>query len=336
MPDPKGRRAAGGNRGEPPLNTTIDTDTLAPTEREHSRRLLDPWVVTTMPTSSIRWRAILARDLWHWRGKLWKRRLKGLLARNISKAVQYRTADHVKKTYGRTWSGEEWPTFDPPPAGARPTMAEWDDEGLVLQKGGLNQMQLERLMALLASSRPRTVLEIGAGSGQNLLCLSAVFPEMAFTGIELTEEGVTRAQTVQAFEHLPDVIRRFSPRPVEDDAAHRRIDFRRGDATALPFADGSFDLVFSRLALEQMERVRRKAVAEMVRVSAGHVLMIEPFIDFNSDARRRLAHRAKNYFSMSLAELPAAGLEPLVVFSDWPQKISEGVGLVYSRVTDSA
>jgi len=61
--------------------------------------------------------------------------------------------------------------------------------------------------------------------------------------------------------------------------------------------------------------------------------MIEPFADFNDDARRRLAHRAKNYFSMRLEDLPGAGLEPLIVFADWPQKISEGIGLVYSRVS---
>jgi SAM-dependent methyltransferase len=286
-----------------------------------------------MPSTSTQWQKILARDTRHWRVKIWKHRLKGLLSGNISSALRYRTADHVKKTYGRTHSGEDWPSPDRPVGAGKPTMAEWRDEGLILKKGALSQMQLERMMVLLAETRPRTVLEVGAGAGQNLLGLSAVFPEIAFTGIELTEEGVARARSVQSHEHLPDVIKQFSPFPVADDTAHRRVDFQQGDATALPFADGSFDLVYSRLALEQMERVRRKAVAEMVRVSAGHVLMVEPFADFNDDKRRSLAHRAKNYFSMRIADLPGAGLEPLTLFADWPQKISEGVCLVYCRVT---
>jgi SAM-dependent methyltransferase len=286
-----------------------------------------------MPSTSTQWQKILARDTRHWRVKIWKHRLKGLLSGNISSALRYRTADHVKKTYGRTHSGEDWPSPDRPVGAGKPTMAEWRDEGLILKKGALSQMQLERMMVLLAETRPRTVLEVGAGAGQNLLGLSVVFPEIAFTGIELTEEGVARARSVQSHEHLPDVIKQFSPFPVADDTAHRRVDFQQGDATALPFADGSFDLVYSRLALEQMERVRRKAVAEMVRVSAGHVLMVEPFADFNDDKRRSLAHRAKNYFSMRIADLPGAGLEPLTLFADWPQKISEGVCLVYCRVT---
>jgi len=254
------------------------------------------------------------------------------LSGNLSSALRYRTAEHVKKTYGRTWSGDDWPSPDRPLGAGKPTMAEWRDEGLILKKGGLNQMQLERMMALIAETKPRTVLEVGAGSGQNLLSLCVVFPEISFTGIELTEEDVARARSVQSDEHLPDVIKQFSPFPITDDTAHRKVDFQQGDATALPFADRSFDLVYSRLALEQMERVRHKAVSEMVRVSAGHVLMVEPFADFNDDERRSLAHRAKNFFSMRLADLPGAGLEPLIVFADWPQKISEGVCLVYSRV----
>lgn len=317
-----------------PSDNEYNTKALAPQDPEHCRRLLDDWVISTMPSTNARWRRILAQDTGRWFGKIWKRRLQGLFSGKMSSALRYRDAAHVRKTYGRTWTSVDWPSADRPPEATQPTMADWRDEGLILKKGALDRMQIERFMALLTETKPRRVLEVGAGYGLNLLSLSGVFPETHFTGIELTEEGVARARSVQDCEHLPDVIKRYSPFAVVDDTAHRRIDFQQGDATALPFEDGSFDLVFSRLALEQMELVRRKAVSEMVRVSSGHVLMIEPFIDFNADHRRRLAHRAKNFFSMRLDELPGAGLEPLIVFSDWPQKISEGVGLVYCRVID--
>lgn len=322
-----------GSETENPMDNHIDAHALVPADSQHCRRLLDPWVINAMPATSGKWRKIIAKDTLHWRVKYWKHWLKGLLKGDIASALQYRTADHVKKTYGRTFAHEDRPSPDLPTNITEPTMAEWRDEGLILKKGALPQMQLERLMALIAMTKPRSVLEVGAGYGQNLLCLSAVFPDIAFAGIELTAEGVARAQAEQSHEYLPDVIKQFAPFPVADDTAHRRVNFQQGDATALPFADSTFDLVFSKLALEQMERVRQKAVAEMVRVSAGHVVMIEPFADFNDDKRRRLAHRAKNFFSMRLDELPAAGLEPLIVFADWPQKISEGIGLVYSRVT---
>ena len=315
------------------MGNDIKADALIPEDSRHCRRLLDPWLISAMPATSPEWKKIIARDTRHWRAKLWKHWLKGLLKGDISSALQYRTADHVKKTYGRTFAREERPSPDRPADATEPTMAEWHDEGLILKKGALAQMLLERLMVLIAKTKPRSVLEVGAGYGQNLLCLSAVFPEIAFAGIELTEEGVARTRSDQSHAHLPDIIKQFAPLPIADDTAHQKVDFQQGDATALPFADSTFDLVFSKLALEQMERVRRKAVAEMVRVSAGHVLMIEPFADFNDDERRRLAHRAKNFFSMRLEDLPGAGLEPLIVFADWPQKISEGIGLVYSRVS---
>jgi hypothetical protein len=154
-----------------------------------------------------------------------KRRLKGPLSGSPSSALRHRTPDHVKKTYGRTWSGESLPSPDQPLGAGKPTMAEWRDEGIILKKGGLDQMQLERMMALIAKTRPRTVLEVGAGSGQNLPSLCAIFPEIAFTGIELTEEGA-RAHSVQSHEHLPDVLKQFSPFPIVDDTAHRRVDFQ--------------------------------------------------------------------------------------------------------------
>ena len=67
----------------------------------------------------------------------------------------------------------------------------------------------------------------------------------------------------------------------------------------------------------------------MVRVSKKAVLMVEPFADFNREGNRPLAIRAKNYFSLSTQDVQKYGLELKAVFGNWPQKISEGIGLAY-------
>src|SRR5262249_50021532 len=129
--------------------------------------------------------------------------------------------------------------------------------------------------------RPRTVLEVGAGNGLNILTLAARFPEAHFTGLELTLGGVQAAARVRAMPEFPRMLAEFSVDPPAAQAAHRRVDLIQGTAASLPFRNGSFDLVFTVLALEQMEEIRKSALAELRRVARDFVVMIEPFRDWN-------------------------------------------------------
>jgi ubiquinone/menaquinone biosynthesis C-methylase UbiE len=54
---------------------------------------------------------------------------------------------------------------------------------------------------------------------------------------------------------------------------HKRL--IRGDATALPFKDGSFDLVFEANLPHHVPR-RQTAICETARVSRRHVVLLEP------------------------------------------------------------
>jgi len=126
-------------------------------------------------------------------------------------------------------------------------------------------------------------------------------------------------------------VGRFAPLPVRDPTAHRRIDFRQADVREMPFADAAFDLVFTRLAVEQMEHIRDAALAEIHRVTKGYALFVEPFADFNRAPLQALATRSKNYLSLRVDELPRHGFEPVFTFSDWPHKITNAAGLVLCR-----
>ncbi|MEZ5564136.1 MAG: malonyl-ACP O-methyltransferase BioC [Gammaproteobacteria bacterium] len=83
---------------------------------------------------------------------------------------------------------------------------------------------LERLELVLL--RPARVLDLGSGTGKALPALAARYPDAEIIGVDLT----------------PDMLQ----------VAATRIDTPRlvcGDAARLPFADQSFDLVFSNLAI---------------------------------------------------------------------------------------
>ena len=126
-------------------------------------------------------------------------------------------------------------------------------------------------------------LEVGAGFGRTLIPLSLLMPDVEFSGVELTKSG-------------PDAARRYwteARREINEIAGavgevhHKSIpwkQFETGDGKALPFADGSFDVAYTNLVLEQIpyrvdaERVMR----EMFRVSRRGACFLEPWADAQS------------------------------------------------------
>ena len=110
----------------------------------------------------------------------------------------------------------------------------------------------ERLIYEALNFCPGTILEVGAGEG---LCprLRPDVIERGYVGLELHHD---RARLIA--EHAPAVV---------------------GDATALPFAERSFDNVFCRDLLHHLEPPARAAcVREMARVlkPGGRAFFVEP------------------------------------------------------------
>lgn len=108
---------------------------------------------------------------------------------------------------------------------------------------------------LLAGARG-TVLEIGAGTGANL---------------PLYPAAVTRLVATE-----PDPHMRAKLAAKAAGNAHLRLEVGDGDACALPFADGGFDVVVATLVLCSVSDLGR-AVAEIHRVLAerGRLLFLE-------------------------------------------------------------
>jgi arsenite methyltransferase len=114
---------------------------------------------------------------------------------------------------------------------------------------------VERQIRMLGARR---VLEIGCGRGFNLLSLARRNSEVAFVGIDLTPWHVRAARLV--------AWRR------------RNLDIQEGDFHRLPYADDSFDLVFSVEAICHAADIY-KVVEEVRRVlrPGGRFVTIEPW-----------------------------------------------------------
>jgi len=107
--------------------------------------------------------------------------------------------------------------------------------------------QLDRISASWPNEPPHAVLELGFGQGFNLAYLAARFPEVRFSGIDLTptHPGLARGRL--------------------DQLGLTNVELAEGDFHALPYADASFDLVF---AIEAFCYARdlRQALSEVARV----------------------------------------------------------------------
>lgn len=232
--------------------------------------------------------------------------------------------------YEDAWS-RGFSAYDVTAGCARPEPWLYRNKPLLADRAGVPRFRSVILSAVLRSLKPRRVLEVGCGNGVNLLLLANAFPEIAFTGLELTEAGNRVAKEVQSQSALPECLSRYVPEVQSDPQAFRRIDFIRGDATKMPFDDGAFDLVFTVLSVEQMERVRHQALNEIARVSNGWVLNLEPFAEANRTLWRRLHVLVRDYFKGAIASLPRYDLEPQWATMDFPQEMQLGAALVLSR-----
>jgi SAM-dependent methyltransferase len=298
---------------------------------EDTRAAVDPFTLERWPETEVAYQDHVQRLNQKWHKRKLRRTFLGWLPSStvLPRVLRgRRTQDYVRESYSTTWSEQDWPNTSGTPSPKELSLAFWRGEGLNVRRGGLARGHMPAIAAAFEQVKPLTVLEVGAGMGLNMFTLSARFPEISWTGIELTEAGVQRAQSVQKETTLPQIIADYCPWDVADPDAYQRIDFQQGDATKLPFDDSSFDLVFTRQALEQIEAVRDAALSEIARVTKGPVIMVEPFADFNQSALNKNFVGAKDYFSLPISDLMGFGIAPDYTYDDFPQKLTLGQGLV--------
>jgi ubiquinone/menaquinone biosynthesis C-methylase UbiE len=125
----------------------------------------------------------------------------------------------------------------------------------------LNAMTNGAFVTFLAPRPTDGVLEVGSGLGLLARDVATLVPQGRVTGVEHSADQLAVAGR---------------------EARAANLEFVRGDAHELPFADGAFDLVYCRYVLEHLAKPSR-ALREMRRVlkPGGRVAVQENNIEIN-------------------------------------------------------
>ena len=130
---------------------------------------------------------------------------------------------------------------------SRPYVIHSDDEcaRLELQARLANIERHLRYLPVLPDNR---VLDVGCGSGSMSRLLARSFPRAEVVGVDLREQYLDFARSLANAENIQNLI------------------FRSADVFALPFADESFDVVWTKYLLQWLKEPKR-ALKELKRVT---------------------------------------------------------------------
>lgn len=116
----------------------------------------------------------------------------------------------------------------------------------------------ERIQQDLPHFAPTTILEVGSSAGLNCFALQRVYPDANVWGVEPERAAVDTAKAMCV-----------------DADIHSRLMFVRGYGEALPFCDGSIDLIVCHTVIEHVRDVE-KVISEIARVmKPGGMLHLE-------------------------------------------------------------
>ena len=116
--------------------------------------------------------------------------------------------------------------------------------------------RVERVLGILRGLQPANLLDIGSGRGAFLWPLLDAFPGLEITACDMLDYRVSDIQAVA-------------------DGGFSNLQARLEDATRLPFADESFDVVTMLEVLEHIPDAQR-ALSEIVRVAQRTVIVSVP------------------------------------------------------------
>jgi len=180
--------------------------------------------------------------------------------------------------------------------------------------GEFRKLLVSQIHHVIASLRPLTVLELGSGIGQNIICLAILNPDVKrFVGVEMTEKGVATARKMLAEPPMADLvyITEQSEKVIRKHLKETSIEFVKGNIRKLAFKDNEFDFSFSCQAFEQIPRYYLEGFREVARVTKKNAFFLEEFRESQKNIFQLMHLRSMDYFRWSFHEVEKAGFQAI-------------------------
>jgi len=194
------------------------------------------------------------------------------------------------------------------------------------------KIQQHLIINKVGELKPKSVLEIGCGPGITLKLLSDIYTEINFQGIDLSIEGIKYANNLKK-KHLNPIFKKKLNFQYNNVINNPNLVFDNQDASSLKFNDKKFDLIFSNLALEQMDDIKYNVISEMKRVAKNYIILIEPFKNLNNFGLRYLHHKSKQYFNLNHFDLKDENFEIFEFYDQLPALLSLNYGMLVLKRT---
>ncbi len=212
----------------------------------------------------------------------------------------------------------------------------WLGNELVIRRGiDYLKYTIEELARAIHSLQSESVVELGSGDGFILMSLAVMCPEVkSFKGIDLTKEGI-RVSKENLLKPMVEELSYVTGETAEVITArlHKHsIDFIEGDMLHLALPSGSCDLVFSRVALEQLPKDYLQAMKEARRITKKYAIFIEEFSEAQRNIFQRMHLKNSDYFHAPLSSLQKAGFELIRFERVFLSKIKFSLGFAMCKV----
>jgi tRNA G46 methylase TrmB len=192
-----------------------------------------------------------------------------------------------------------------------------EDSNISTSTWWLNSIFLTIIEDQIKKGNFQNIIEIGSGNGFNLIYLANRFPDKNFSGFELTNKGVENSYASSKNKTIVENISKFVSLNNNSKISFplNNLTFTQKDITE--GLDESFvignTLVFTSLAMEQMEEVFPKAIKKILEIKADKYLFIEPLLEFQNFFDK-LNLKSKGYLYRSASEINKNNFSPSLFY----------------------
>ncbi len=236
-----------------------------------------------------------------------------------------RTQKFTKDRYIRIWQVSDFKNhFD---IKSKKNISLHYYENLFLSSNSLTtKIQQFLIIKKIHELKPNSVLEVGCGPGITLKLLSDVYEKIQFCGIDQSEVGIDFAKNFnnKKLDFIFTEKLNFDFKYIAETNTKLEVQ----DAKKLKYINQSFDLVFTNLALEQMNNIKLEVLSEIKRISKKYIILIEPFKNLNKFGIRYLHHTSKQYFNLNHKDLQDDEFEIIDFYDELPALLSLNYGML--------